>query len=205
MLKTWRVPGELGKSFCEEIHVWPVRLELPGGGGCTLWGDALRGDDILLAAANRLVLAPTIAALIQFVLAEPSVNFLGRHGYDRLRAALSDGAQFASTVATLHALAALPAWIRADPDDWTHSEISNAINTLNMAWDVGRTIHDPATVASLKRGGGPLGEFVDALYEAAGILDEPHDIDFVTEFDLDGLADELDAVLARIENRTHRL
>ena len=205
MLKTWPMEQVLGRSFFEETHVWPLWLVLPGGAGFTLWGDALWGDDdIVLAAANRLVLGATRESLVEFVLAEPNVNFRGRRGYVQLQAALSDGGRFDPEATTVSAVAMVPAWMREAPQNWSRTEMSDAIDALNMVWDIAHTIDDAATVAALTRNGGALGVFLDALYDAGGILDKPSDVNFVDDFELPGLAGELDVVLARIEDRTHR-
>jgi hypothetical protein len=103
------------REFFEDVSVWPVSLGLPSADGYTLWGDSGRGDDLLLAVGNRLVLADDVESLTRWIVGHSDTGYAGRPGYAKLQGALRRGGLLDAAGIDRFELASVPIWLRQDP------------------------------------------------------------------------------------------
>jgi hypothetical protein len=144
--------------------LWPIRVELRGRRGLTLWGNGGNEDDLVLAADSHLLLFTSAPLLRDFVRCDASCSLTGLTGYHELQHALrSDLANVPLDPVNTFALADVEHWLSASRWDWDLARCASVLDGLNLLWDTANTLGDEATRGSLRRDTGVLGRLADAL------------------------------------------
>lgn len=133
----------MSEDVFERLGLWPIRLQFIEKEGFSLWGSGNEpdGPDLVLSAAGRVLLVPTLEELRQYVVRDTSSAMADLRGYAELRDLLRDESLRISPALAVnytHTLARM-----AKPSaDWTSEGASDVLDALNMLSDIVRVLKD---------------------------------------------------------------
>jgi hypothetical protein len=152
----------------ERVGLWPIALSLDDGRWFSLWGSGGAERDEVLANDGRLVLSPSLGTLYSWITENPS-NIRTFPNFSFLLNDLQNDVWPVDHFAVEYPLAEIASWLREDLPDWSPRQVDDALNSLNLCWDIGHSINDRETCGALTPDSDPLGKFLDNLYEATGL------------------------------------
>jgi hypothetical protein len=146
------------------FSLWPIRVELPGKAGLTLWGGGGGDDDRLLAEGDRLLLFTGPTQLRDFVRRDVRCNLTELLGYQSMQRALQPAAANLQLEPVMSSsLVEVGQWLSAPRWDWDVSTCAAVLDGLNLLWDAANTLDEELMRSSLRRETGVLGRLADAL------------------------------------------
>lgn len=153
----------------ERCSLWPIRIDLPIGGGYTLWGSGGGEQDLLLASPSArggtrmLLLFARWPLLGSFVASESSCNLSATAGFGALAGAWRAADPGPSRLPVKRfSFVKVRQWMERARWDWPRGDCATVLDALNLLWDTARTIDD-RDAASALRGDAPLAHLADAL------------------------------------------
>ena len=155
-------------SICELLAIWPIRLIFADRDWFTLWGGGGTDDDLVLAENTSLILSASLEAMYAHVGTTRS-NMTQLPMFETFIDAIRVAAWPVSYIAHEYPFAMVPQWLRHN-DTWSYEEADATLGALNLLWDIGRSTGTRSIVDALRPGGGILGNFLDDLYAAEGLL-----------------------------------
>lgn len=187
----------LSPEHLNEIGVWPIQIRILDKTGLTLWTDNDE-HDLLLAAANNLLLFKKISSLEQFVKRGRSCNISHLPGFQQLQNTLrvTTGHLQPDTLYDFNSIKSL--FEKEDWSEWGLTDCSYILDSLNLLYDYSVSADDQLTLSLLT---GKSGSEISQLMNELTFI-EQDSRHLLTRFDKQKVAELYDKILFAVAEAT---
>jgi hypothetical protein len=182
-------------SHLDEIGVWPIQIRILDKTGLTLWTDNDE-HDLLLAAANNLLLFKKLSSLEQFVKRGRSCNISHLPGFQQLQNMLMTGHLQPDTLYDFNSIKSL--FQKEDWSEWGLTDCTTILDSLNLLYDYSVTADDQLTLSLLT---GESGSEISQLMNELTFI-EQDSRHLLTRFDRQNVAELYDKILFAVDRAT---
>jgi hypothetical protein len=148
----------------EDVRVWPIAVIIDSKSGVTAWAGT-ENDDLVLALGQNPLLFRNLRRLTAFIVDDRASNLAALPGYQKFQALARSNPDLLSQPSASFQSGHLLNTLDIDWHHWTSAEMSDALDSLNMLWDMAVTVHDQETL-SLMRGHGQIGTLMNSMTES---------------------------------------